>query len=136
MTHENAGFLLAHGRSKSGSFRFKLPLTSRAKSLFFALNSAPRHKVCHTPRSLFQIRDLMTYLPNLAEPGTCWQRGSTSLKNLEKRFESWTVSSIRFFSLPNSAEKSRPAYLKYPPISPQMAYSLSPYFITLQNEAL
>jgi hypothetical protein len=65
-----------------------------------------------------------------------WQAVFTSSKKMKKRFESGTVHSLHLFSLSYAADKNGPACLLHPVLSPQMAYSLTPYFITLQNEPL
>jgi len=136
MTHKNAGFLLAHGRRKSGISRLELRLNGRAKDTLFDLHYDFCHTTRHTGHSLFPVGNGMNSLLGLAVAGQCWQAVFTSSKKMKKRFESRTVGSLRFFSLSGTAEKNSPACLLYPVFSSQMAYSLTPNFITLQNEAL
>jgi hypothetical protein len=136
MTHKNAGFLLAHGRKKSGISRFELPPKGRAKNRLFVLNYDSCHTIRHTGSYLFPVGNVMNSPLGLAVAGKGWQAVFTSSKKMKNRFETRTVHSLHFFSLSDETEKKGPACQLYQVLSPQMAYSLTPYFITLQNEAL
>jgi len=136
MTRKNAGTLLAHGSKKSDISRLELPPKGRPKNRLFVLHYASCHTIQHTGHYLFPVGNVMNSPLGLAVAGKRWQAVFTSSKKKKKRFETRTVHSLHFFPLSDAPEKHGPGCLLYPVLSPQMAYSLTPYFITLQNESV
>jgi hypothetical protein len=140
MTQKNFRFELAHGRNSKANFHFKMPHEKRAISGIFPLFSGFCRAVCHSIRrkanSLFPDMNSTPLAHLLAASGNHWQSSLLHPKKGEKKSQDRLVALFRFLSLSCAAEKNSDGSLFWAAIFPQMAYSLTPFFLTLQNEAL
>jgi hypothetical protein len=140
MTHEIAGFLPAQRRHAKHIYCLKRSSKARVKSRIFTRYSGPCYTGYHTPgHMLYQSswhkgNPNATHLLTIAYTG--WQSLSPSFKKSEKKFCKELVQSFRFLSLSGTNEKRDNRCQGLYAVSLEMAYSLTPYLITLQNEAL
>jgi hypothetical protein len=136
MTHKIANFLLAHGRGKNYISRLKTFSKWRGKMENFALHFRICHATRHTAKPLFRSKNGTQIAHHLASPGHRWQPLLLQSKKVEKQIQGGLVISTRIFSLLDSNENSYGRRIAPGTFPPEMAYSLTPHFITLQNEAL
>ena len=101
-------------------------------ALVARLATDPELKVCVTLGHISLTHDARLQPISI----TNWQAWFFPSKKAKKTLRYPRFGSVRFLSLSDQPEKNRAQRLARPAISLQMAYSLTPYFLTLQNEAL
>jgi hypothetical protein len=108
------------------------PCLMPISALVARLATDPKLKVCVTLRHISLTHDACLQPISL----TNWQAWFFPSKKAKKRLPHWRLGSVRFLSLSGQPEKNKAQRLARPTFSLQMAYSLTPHFLTLQNEAL
>jgi hypothetical protein len=136
MTHEITRFELAQGGWPNDFFPFKWPASERVKTRFFAPNCGPCHTVRGKVNCLFRTGKSVNPYPFWQYPAKTGRLFSYSPRKMKKNFHPGFVAFYQFFSLFRMAEKKTGSVLDAILFLPELAYSLTPYFITLQNVAL
>jgi len=134
MTHKNARFLLTHGRPKSPYLRGECRRPKDPKKPFFNPFDTQLDTQSDTGRRVSGHRQLLPTATTLA--GTNWQMMTLAKKKKKIPTSKAHMQFFHFsplFALGHQRFKQLNAVEAF---LPEMAYSLTPHFITLQNDAI